>query len=532
MGGLFMAGLAAALGVAASTPALSEHVLRPVPILGGTPAALLREPRAIVWDPVREWTWVADAEAGRIVALDSAGEVARWTRASRPVALALSPDGTLWSVEGTRVVRRTRRLEILSTRWPPTPTPAAIAVSPDGEVWIADPDAGWVAPLRKTGSPFHSTAPTGIAFDSEGDLFVADPADRIVYRLQRDRVQDQVRLPRSPLGMYAPIAVGARDGGGVLVLDAARGELHEIELGRIRRTLRLPAAGLPEGVVAGPAGTAFIVDRLHPGTLRVDLDEGPASRFSGPAGDERILDRPISLAAGPDGLPVWIADRGRERLIQVDRAGRLLGSIAIPGIRHVTPDSARGAWVATDRGELWRLGPDLDLLDRQGLPSPASALLADGSGGVWVAQPDDGSLRQLDPSGFQLARLRPRVSGPFLPHDLAPGPDGSLWVLDAIHGTIYRLDPDGRTLARVRCAARSVTSDPDGGVWVVDTTESHLRQFGPDGRETRRIPVGRGLNPLDVAALWMSPDGTLWAADDARHRILRLVPETPAGDAR
>jgi streptogramin lyase len=77
-----------------------------------------------------------------------------------------------------------------------------------------------------------------------------------------------------------------------------------------------------------------------------------------------------------------------------------------------------------------------------------------------------------------------------------------------------------------------VTSDPEGGLWLVDTETRHVRHLGPDGTEIDRYPIGRGLNADDVAALRMGPDGTLWAADDARHRVLRLVPGAPDADAR
>jgi streptogramin lyase len=532
MGGIFLAGLAVMLGVEAGTPALSERVLRPIPLLGGTPVAQIREPRAVAWDPVRGWIWVADANAGRIVALDEAGQPVRWTRATHPVALALAPDGTLFSLEGSRVVRRTRRLEMLSSRFAPTPTPSALAVGPDGSVWVADADAGRVEPHRAPGDGFHADAPTGIAFDASGDLWVADAAERVLYRVSGASELERIRLPASPLRMYAPLGISAREGGGVLVVDSARAAVYEVESGRIQNTRALPGAVLPEGVAAGPHGVAFVVDRLRSGLQRIPLYGGPIETLADSEGGDTVLDRPISLATGPGEPSLWVVDRGRERLLQIDRAGRLVGSSELPGVRHLSPSAAEGIWVATEHGEVLRLDPDLGVLHRLPLEVRASALLSDGAGGVWAALAGEGVLIQIDAEGRERARIRPLVSEFFFPHDLAHGPEGSLWVLDALHGAVWRLDPAGRMLARARCTARSVTSDPEGGLWLVDTETRHVRHLGPDGTEIDRYPIGRGLNADDVAALRMGPDGTLWAADDARHRVLRLVPGAPDADAR
>ncbi|MEE8558755.1 MAG: hypothetical protein V3T14_12805 [Myxococcota bacterium] len=517
--------LAAAAAILPPTP-----TLYPVPVLGGTPPAVLREPHAVAWDPVREWLWVADLGAGRIVAFDPSGKVMRWTRADRPRGIAISPDGTLHSIEAGRIVRRTRRLEILSVENSPTPSPSAIAVSPLGEVWLADADKGRVTRLGGSSARLRVRAPTGLAFDLSGTLWVADAAERVLYRLSGDEKVQRIELPASRFWMYAPLGLSSDGQGGIVVADGRGGALHRVDRSGLYATLDLSGIPLPEAVAATLPGIVIVSDRLAGVLHRVELDTGRIDAFEDPEPAPLTLGRPASIALDARGSDLFIADVGREELLRVDRTGRLLARRRVPGVLQLAADPQGGAWALTDRAELLRLGRNLEVVQRLKLPVRGTSLLVMRDF-VHVTVPSQGLIVRLDREGRELARVRPGGPGPFLPHDLAAGPGSAVWVLDAIHGKVRLLDA-GRTLARIDCSTRSLTSDRDGLLWLLDAESSEVIHYAADGTRLRRFPVDRALEAYDVVSLRMGPDGELWGADDAGRRIVRLVAGLAGLDAR
>ena len=530
MGGVLSGGLVVSLFAVAAAIAPSAPTLYPVTVLGGTPPAVLREPHAVAWDSVREWLWVADIGTSRIVAFDSSGKVMRWTRADRPRGIAISPDGTLHSIEAGRIVQRSRRLEILSVQNSPTPSPSAIAVSPLGEVWVADADQGRVTRLGGSRAPLRVRAPTGLAFDLAGTLWVADAAERVLYRISGNEKAERFELPASRFWMYAPLGLSSDGYGGIVVADGPGGTLHRVDRRGIYATLDLPGVPLPEAIAASLPGIVIVSDRLAGVLHRVELDTGRIDAFQDPEPAPLTLGRPASIALDALGADLFIADAGREELLRVDRTGRLLARRRVPGVLQLAADPQGGAWALTDRAELLRLGRNLEVVRRLTLSVRGTALLVTRDS-VHVTVPSQGLIVELDREGRELARTRPDGPNPFLPHDLAAGPGSAVWVLDAIHGKVRLLDA-GRTLAHVDCSSRSLTSDRDGRLWLLDSGSSEVIQYAADGTQLRRFPVDPALEGYDVVALRMGPDGELWGADDAGRRIVRLVPGPAGPDAR
>lgn len=252
--------------------------------------------------------------------------------------------------------------------WPGPPEPARIrfveAFSSAGDLGIRE---GWLRRLVGEPDDRRLQRPCAVACDQGRRLFVADLSGAL---LLFDAAQDHAR--RQPLGpegpLVSPVAL-LLDGDSLLVADSAR---HAV----------------------------YVYDReLRPARVLC-----------------RDFARPAGLAWAPGGDTLLVADAGANRVLRLDRRGRLLPWAA--------PDSLRAVF-----------------------NTPTHISQRDGR--IVVTDSFAGRLVVMDAAGAQLQTLGQAGTSPgsfARPKGVALDARGRLFAVDALFGNVQVFDPQGRLL--------------------------------------------------------------------------------------
>ncbi len=195
--------------------------------------------------------------------------------------------------------------------------------------------------------------------------------------------------------------------------------------------------------------------------------------------------------AGPEADRPWILDSGNERLVELSPDNR--------DIRHASNSPSTPADVQFDAHHQV----------------------------LWVANPFDGTVAKLDPSGQGLAAY----SVLDFPNVLAVDESrGELWVGDDRNGTVMKITSGGERICRAEgfAGVASLAVDPeDGGVWVAEPDAGRVTKVRADGirqvtvrgfTSPRRVVFDPGSAPLHVPA-------AVWIADFANGQIAKATPQ-------
>jgi tetratricopeptide (TPR) repeat protein len=235
-----------------------------------------------------------------------------------------------------------------------------------------------------------------------------------------------------------------------------------------------------------PLAGTLAADRLtllHRVWLRVAAGEQPWQR-SGRLDVGAALDRPIGVAAGPNGL--LVSDEGRDAVIFRDSAGN---AASFP-----LPDGQRPWW--SDRGEAYvaaraLVGAPLsgateqfsygdngrqravqDIRAGVRLPTGAWLLLDQDSRRVLVFSATGAYERALDLRGGE-------------PVDLEAGPGGRLYVIEKNRREVVTFDAAGALQGGFAVDGwrepYALAVDPAGHVYVLDRGNKRIDVFDPDG---------------------------------------------------
>jgi sugar lactone lactonase YvrE len=110
----------------------------------------------------------------------------------------------------------------------------------------------------------------------------------------------------------------------------------------------------PRGVAAASDGSVWVTDTGNHRVVRYDADLGQPRSFGKKGGGELEFDAPVGISAADSGS-IYVCDTGNRRLQVLDREGRLLRAIAIPGWSapgepHVEVDAAETVFVSDPTG--------------------------------------------------------------------------------------------------------------------------------------------------------------------------------------
>lgn len=300
---------------------------------------------------------------------------------------------------------------------PTLSAPSAVTVGPEGALYIADSvrhvifrraaDGGLTVfaggldqpgYANATGSAARLREPSGLVFDPAGNLYVADTGNHAIRRITPAGVVSHLAGGAGPAEFdsfdgtgagarfYRPLGVATAPDGSLIVADSGNLALRRITLPGAAVSTLPWFFNQPAGVVVDAAGAFYVSEadpfdgnriwRATPGQAAALLAGSPAAlagstdgfgtaaRFSGPRG----------LALGPDGW-LYVADTFNHLLRKVN---------------PVTGEVLTLAGSAGFTGAADGFGPAARL-------SAPSALAFAADGALWLADTDNGRVRQALP---------------------------------------------------------------------------------------------------------------------------------------
>ncbi len=140
---------------------------------------------------------------------------------------------------------------------------------------------------------------------------------------------------------------------------------------------------------------------------------------------------------------------------------------------------------------------------------------------IWVANADDQTVSQIDPTTNAVVQTIQVGAGPA---GIAAGA-GAAWVLNALDGTVARIDPKTRTVVWTVPVGNGPTAIAYGqdSLWVANAGDNTLAKVDPrTGNVIRTFGIEPGASGLAVGF------GSLWVADAQTGGVARIHPGTGA----
>ncbi len=323
----------------------------------------------------------------------------------------------------------------------------------------------------------------------------------------------------------------APSAGPAAAADVAAGFRADVVVSRIPRPtqLALDAQGrlvvLSSGWRGDAAAEIYRLDLRGP--LPVDASRVP--RIVIPFAEEPRKSALGSLAVDPRSGDLLLGEENGNRIYRLGPGHRL--QAAVVGLNHLLG----GSTLAVDRqGRLIFVdyeSPESHLRSETPLPPSLSWLTEEGYRGPLVFRVDPREEHALPRRADLLVPIIPRRG--LLRSEREPLwrlvgmavlPDGALVFLNAI-GAVFRLGPDDELYLVARLPAgqyhrTSLAAGADGSIFVCGGF--HIRQIFRISAAGEVSTVARDLG--DPAGIVVDSSGTLYVAEAALHRILRISP--------
>ncbi|MDE3069156.1 MAG: NHL repeat-containing protein [Acidobacteriota bacterium] len=412
-------------------------------------------------------------------------------------------------------------------------------------------DGGEATVLAPPGSaPGEVMRPKGLAVAIGGPaasetLYVADNGNGRVQALTPDgRFIAQVStFPAAPPTFQNAYDVAVH-GNRVYVVDDNHGRIVELSaglsyLGTFAGSGAFTFSPFIRAVATGADGKVYVAD-AHDNDVEAFTPTGvPLHRWGISSNDPGQFIDPVDVATGP----------GDENLVVEAYAGLI-------HMRGLTPLERIISWSSGGNvflGSLW-FGPT------------AADFAPDGS--VWVTDPNNGSVRNVEyggrfllgvgaprgvgvpPSAGVLGHAKPSepgaTGGPVRYADLreplgvAVTPEGDVIVADALAGSVVELSQHGETLAVWRRALapgfagavtfkdpRAVAVGPRGAIYVADSGNHRVVVLGPHGSPLADWGTG-GAGPARMrapAGIAVAASGEVFVTDGSLDRIQAISPD-------
>ena len=324
-------------------------------------ASSLREPYAVVVDPLTHKVFVADLGNHRVLRYGSADALAGGAAAEAVLGKTGFTDGTYTS---------------------PSPSnmraPAGLCIDGGGRLWVADSENHRVlmfesasaansgaAATRVYGQLTFTTRvaatstvgmrfPSAVCVDAQDRMWVADANNHRVLRFDS--------ISTKPNGA------------------AADGVLGQPDFISLTFNTGVARFDYPTGIAVSSAGTLFVADSGNHRVLRFDLAAslGNGASASAALGQQNLttngsgisasqMSEPSGLALAPDDS-LWVCDTGNNRVIRFDAASSQLSGTAATGVIGQPNFNTKA-----------------ERTTAQGLKSPRYSPFVDATGSLWVS---------------------------------------------------------------------------------------------------------------------------------------------------
>ena len=453
--------------------------------------------------------------------------------------------------------------------------PIAVAATADGSVYVAGlashnvfriaPDGGVTLVLDSSGGGIQALdGPVDLVVDAQGNVLVLGRRSRNVFRiapkggisLVYDAKVGAGPALHDPRGLaVAPdghIYVTGRESDNVIVI-APDGTAREILGAAGNGTTRLDSPTLPE---VDAAGNVYVASALTHAVFRISTRVHRVLAATDTATSFPVRE-PVALALAGDGR-LYVADRGRGRLLTVTRGGVLEGSSSLSAAAPSTVSALRPVSLALDAaqnfyvagassdnvvaGALWNATALRELVASAGdgtrsLSGP-TAVVADAAGAVYVAGGTSDNVFRITAAGVVSQLIGSGGDGTHSldhPAALALHSDGTLYVAGRDGDNVFRVTSAG-VVSRVLAAAGAgghaldapvaLALHSDGTLYVAGRDSDNVFRVPATGASTRVLAAaGDGVNALDgPVALAVDAGGVLYVAGGASHNVFAVPP--------
>lgn len=304
------------------------------------------------------------------------------------------------------------------------------------------------------------------------------------------------------------------------------------------REYPLPAGTGPYAVTAYPnssdiwftASRAGAVGRLDSRTGRTQTI--PLGRGSSPRG----------IAVGPDGA-LWVADRGRNAILQVNPATGQVQPVTLPEaagraeLASVRFDGDGRLWFTGQRGVVGALDVASGEIQIFDVPDGAApdGLTVTAGGAVFYASPASGHVARVDQAGGGVDVDTPPTRDQGVQQAASNLPGGSVWFTEAKAGRIARLNTETGRWSEWRLPGNQpqpsgLYVDRGGQVWVTDLAANTVLRFDPVSERFAVLDIpSPNARILDLTG---AGSHELWAAESGTDRLLQIrLPQPRANGA-
>lgn len=276
---------------------------------------------------------------------------------------------------------------------------ASASAGPDGNIYVAIAGANRVARFDTRARTFKewpvppAARPQGVAVDRQGMVWYAGSGNGTIGQLNPATGQAREFLA-SPGSDPTYLAVDPR-GGTVWFTMRNANRIGRLDAAGVIR--EYPAAGNPLGIAVDRLGRVWFAQSSGDKLGRFDPVSEQITEFPLSPGS-----RPQRIAAGADGMTLWVSLGGTGRLAEVDAGGgQVLREVALPA----------------------------------GAAGSPFAVAVDGRGSVWVSEANSPGLARVDALGGIVRSVRFGTTNLGI-RDLVADQDGRVWFLGATYGRL------------------------------------------------------------------------------------------------
>ena len=571
----------------------------------GTPAVLaisgatLSAPCGLAMDASGN-LYIADSGHGRVVVVSAAG-AGTVLATGGPVLSALvggvAVDGAgsifIADTSNNRIVKVTSAgvgsVLPLTGLGSSLSSPAGLAVDPSGNLYVADSGhnrvvavapAGTAAVVSITGLSPALAAPSGIAVTPSGTLYVADAThDQVISVPETGGAGTALSFSTfsAPLTFTAPQGLAVDSLGQLLVADASNGgrveqiNLRSVPFGHLKLSAPAPLTRtLHFSVTAGTTIDAIAVATL--GTANQDFTVTGVPTLATGLHIFAAADATVELAFAPvapgfrsGALVVTWTNGGSDHTTTIPLYGtsdapvaavnpanttNVAGYISLEDPWQVALDGAGNLYVASYRGSepspdnLVKIpaagGNATDVTTNGYTLGGLAGVAVDGSGNLYLADSFNNKIVKVAPSGTATA-LTITVNGSpssiASPATLALDGDNDLFIADYGNGRVLKLRcQDGVTsytasvvgtggypLTGTRGDVYSIAVDAGGTLYIADAANNRILKVTPGGATS--VLATPGLTPAlsTCQGVGVDPMGNVYIADNGNHRIVRVT---------
>ncbi len=512
---------------------------------------------------------------GKFTQIPVSNELNQYTSVTKSSALAIDPDGVVWTVtEGGGLMRVQGDTQVfVQGRGLRSLVHDSLEIDPEGSLWFQDSigsAVGYVSRLKDGNIEFLNTyewgfgwgAPTAICFDQSGSIWIADVNGQMGrMNAQLGTMNYESALGELQVGTIWEIQEGP--GGGIWL--ATNTGLYRSESGVFEEFLTRD--GLPEKLVvdleSNKDGGVWITGRsggnwsqanrgeatylIHADATRNEEGSLSFTRYTSKDGLNAAFPVPV-LSDEHGGLWIGGLDTGGVQYFDPELKPR--GELPIrhlTGLQHpnlqplfidqVLIDSRDAVWISMAADGLWKL--PLSEVHRSGaepveikLHHVARMIYEDRQGWIWCSNgrgrgPNGASRIRIDEHGKAIPTPY-RVGGEEGLHDfircVQDGLDGFLYIgtnsglqrFDYEEGTFLNIEP-GPDQSLPQGEINNIIKDSRGVLWFA--TDTGIYRY--DYKVWSQLDVDDGLSSNELLDFAFDQTGALWIGSDEGLMVYR-----------